>query len=124
MNNTLKNKSIQGKQELLLVSLNNFYQNEANKQKLLDILNGENRISLRIIDWFVTNFSKKNNIHYSLKLRITSPKKNTLKKGLKYSKKDIEKANSCIEVGKSDSVIWAQWIMDFFVQTPIIKTKI
>lgn len=40
------------------------------------------------------------------------------------SKKDIEKANSCIEVSKSDSVIWAQWIMDFFVQTPIIKTKI
>ena len=35
MNNTLKNKSIQGKQELLLVSLNNFYQNEGNKKKLL-----------------------------------------------------------------------------------------
>lgn len=91
MNNTLKNKSIQGKQELLLVSLNNFYQNVGNKKKLLEILNGENKISLRIIDWFVTNFSKKNNIHYSLKIRITSPKKNTLKKGLKYSKKDIEK---------------------------------
>ncbi len=30
------------------------------------------------------------------------------------SEKDIEKANSCIESGKSDSAIWAQWIMNFF----------
>ena len=30
------------------------------------------------------------------------------------SEKDIEKANSCIGSGKSNSVVWAQWIMDFF----------
>jgi len=30
------------------------------------------------------------------------------------NEKDLEKANSCIEIGKSDSSIWAQWIMDFF----------
>lgn len=33
---------------------------------LLCILNGKQKISLRIIDWFVTNYSKKNNIHYLL----------------------------------------------------------
>ena len=91
MSSTLKNKFIQGKQELLLVSLNNYYQNDCNKQKLIRILNGEEKISLRIIDWFVTNYAKKNNINYSIKLKITSPKRNTLKKGLKYSKKDMEK---------------------------------
>ena len=91
MSQTLKNKFIQGKQELLLVSLNNFYKNEINKKRLTKILNGEEKISLRIIDWFVTNYSKKNNIHYSIKFKITSPKRNTLKKGLKYSKKEIEK---------------------------------
>ena len=91
MNSTLKNKFIQGKQELLLVSLNNYYQSGSNKNKLLNILNGENKISLRIIDWFVTNYAKKYNIHYSLKIKITSPKRNTLKKGSKYSKKDIDK---------------------------------
>ena len=91
MNTTLKNKFIQGKQELLLVSLNNYYQSGSNKTKLLNILNGDNKISLRIIDWFVTNYAKKYNIHYSLKLKITSPKRNTLKKGLKYSKKELDK---------------------------------
>jgi hypothetical protein len=30
----------------------------------MNILNGDSRISLRIIDWFVTNYSKKNNITY------------------------------------------------------------
>ena len=52
------------KQELLMNSLHNFYgQNEGKYfKKLLSIINGENNISLRIIDWFVTNYSKKNNI--------------------------------------------------------------
>ena len=40
-----KTKDIKGKQELLLVSLNNFYENEYNKLALLDILNGKNKIS-------------------------------------------------------------------------------
>ena len=72
MNSTLKNKFIQGKQELLLVSLNNFYKNESNKINLMNILNGEDKISLRIIDWFVTNYAKKYNINYSLKIKISS----------------------------------------------------
>jgi hypothetical protein len=93
MSKTLKKekdkKDIKGKQELLLVSLNNFYDNEYNKLALLDILNGKNKISLRIIDWFVTNYSKKNNIEYPLKKKMTSPKRTTLKKiHGKSSKKD------------------------------------
>jgi hypothetical protein len=91
MNSTLKNKFIQGKQELLLVSLNNFYKNESNKINLMNILNGEEKISLRIIDWFVTNYAKKYNINYSLKIKISSPKRSTIKKGLKFSKKDMDK---------------------------------
>jgi hypothetical protein len=91
MNSTLKNKFIQGKQELLLVSLSNFYKNESNKINLMNILNGEDKISLRIIDWFVTNYAKKYNINYSLKIKISSPKRSTMKKGLKFSKKDMDK---------------------------------
>ena len=45
---------------ILLDSLKIFYEKPENKQKLLDILNNTNNISLRIIDWFVTNYSKKN----------------------------------------------------------------
>jgi hypothetical protein len=45
-------------------SLKVFYSNEDNLKIIMSILNGESRISLRIIDWFVTNYSKKNNISY------------------------------------------------------------
>ena len=55
-----KTRDIKGKQELILVSLNQFYDNEYNRLSLFDILEGKNKISLRIIDWFVTNYSKKN----------------------------------------------------------------
>jgi hypothetical protein len=34
--------------------------------KMLTIINGESRISLRIVDWFVTNFSKKYYVWYNL----------------------------------------------------------
>ena len=30
------------------------------------------------------------------------------------SEKDIKKANTCIDIGESDSDIWSKWIMDFF----------
>ena len=50
--------------DILLNSLKGFYTNKENKQKLFDIINNTNNISLRIIDWFVTNYSKKNNTSY------------------------------------------------------------
>jgi hypothetical protein len=55
------------KHDLLMQSLQNFFlENPSNLQKLLDILSGESNISLRVIDWFVTNYSKKNNISYMI----------------------------------------------------------
>ena len=44
---------------LLLKKLLEFYQKDNNLDKILSIINGESRISLRLIDWFVTNYSKK-----------------------------------------------------------------
>jgi len=52
--------------DVLLESLTKYYGDSHNMNKLLCILNGKQKISLRIIDWFVTNYSKKNNIHYLL----------------------------------------------------------
>ena len=49
---------------VLLNSLKEFYEIKENKNHLFDILNNTNNISLRIIDWFVTNYSKKNNTSY------------------------------------------------------------
>lgn len=52
-------------QELLLCSLNNFYKNNYKYKTLLkDIINGNNKLSLRLIDWLVTHYSRINNIYY------------------------------------------------------------
>ena len=52
--------------DILLNSLKEFYMRGDNKKKLLEIINNTN-ISLRIIDWFVTNYSKKYNTSYFIK---------------------------------------------------------
>ena len=49
---------------ILLNSLKGFYEIKENKTQLFDIINNTNHISLRIIDWFVTNYSKKYNTNY------------------------------------------------------------
>jgi len=49
---------------LLIESLRSFYLNPYNRDKLLHILNDHDSISLRSIDWFITNYSKKNNSYY------------------------------------------------------------
>lgn len=53
--------------EVLMQTLRQFYKNETNLNIMLEIITGKSNLSLRIIDWFVTNYSKKNNIGYVLK---------------------------------------------------------
>lgn len=55
---------------LLLESLDNYY-NETNLNTLTEILNSQS-VSLRVIDWFVTNYSKKYNIEYNNKNNIVN----------------------------------------------------
>ena len=45
--------------QLLLDNLMEFYENKDYLKQMMNIINGESNISLRIIDWFVTNFAKK-----------------------------------------------------------------
>jgi len=51
---------------LLLDSLYKFYDNPYNGSRLVSILKGETNTSLRSVDWFITNYSKKNNIYYNI----------------------------------------------------------
>jgi len=44
---------------LLLSNLMDYYNNTNQLTKMMKIINGESRISLRIVDWFVTNYAKK-----------------------------------------------------------------
>ncbi len=46
--------------ELILTKLLKFYAESDNLDQMTNIVNGESRISLRLIDWFVTNYAKKN----------------------------------------------------------------
>ena len=44
---------------LLLTNLLKFYDQNGNLDVMLQIINGHSKISLRIIDWFATNYAKK-----------------------------------------------------------------
>ena len=55
------------KSDLLMVSLTRYFSIPENFDVLLPIVNGNSDISLRIIDWFATNYSKKNNTSYTIK---------------------------------------------------------
>ena len=60
--------------DLLLVNLNTFYKTEIdgvynpnnNLDKMLRIISGESKISLRIVDWFATNYAKKQYTVYDI----------------------------------------------------------
>lgn len=52
--------------ELLLNNLLEFYKNDNNLTRMLKIITGECKISLRIVDWFATNYAKKNYTLYEM----------------------------------------------------------
>ena len=54
---------------LLLTNLMDFYSEGSRLTKMLGIINGENRISLRIVDWFVTNYAKMNFTVYEIPVK-------------------------------------------------------
>ena len=45
--------------DLLMTNLMDFYKNETSLTRMLKIITGESKISLRIVDWFATNYAKK-----------------------------------------------------------------
>ena len=52
--------------ELLLKNLLKYYNEEDNLNNMLSIINGESRISFRIVDWFVTNYAKQKFTVYNI----------------------------------------------------------
>jgi hypothetical protein len=58
---------IQTKEQWVLHRLETFYANPENFQRIQSILSGESAISLRLLDWLVTNYAKKHNISYVTK---------------------------------------------------------
>ena len=60
------NQKYSSQNSLLLNNLQQYYSENNNLDKMLKIINGDINISLRIVDWFTTNFAKKNYTVYDL----------------------------------------------------------
>lgn len=60
--------------DITLHNLYEFYLTNNNINIILPIITSNSNISIRIIDWFVTNYAKKNNIIYELENNIDNTK--------------------------------------------------
>jgi hypothetical protein len=66
VNITIKScKNITSKQALLIIPITKYFSNRKVLNRLITILKGEG-LSLRLIDWFVTNYCKKFNVMYNV----------------------------------------------------------
>lgn len=62
------NHRIESREEKVIKPLLDFYSKEANFKIFLDIVVFKNRnLPLRVLDWFVTNYSKKCDVSYTIK---------------------------------------------------------
>ena len=57
---------------LLMNCLMEFYTDKTRLHQMMNIINGESNISLRIVDWFVTNYAKKYYTVYELSTKTNS----------------------------------------------------
>lgn len=130
--------AIESRSTLLLKSLENYYYNNHNKlQEMLSIIGGSSRISLRIIDWFVTNYAKHHgvifpvendtgfHVHSSYKLKLKGYSKHYLDPFCRYNRISIKyDENSSVEttIGQLNFFKWAfenniiQYVNDNFKQ--------
>jgi hypothetical protein len=61
-----RKRKIECKPELVISSLQRFYSSHPEIDKVLTYLTGDAPLSLRIIDWFVTKYSRKSFVRYPL----------------------------------------------------------
>ena len=62
----LKNIQITSQENMIIKSLEKFYEDDKNVDIFLDIINLESIMSIRLIDYFVTKYSKNNKINYKI----------------------------------------------------------
>tara|TARA_X000000950_G_C13876796_1_gene645165 strand:- start:664 stop:1293 length:630 start_codon:yes stop_codon:yes gene_type:complete len=79
----VSSNNLLSKDEVLLNSLYEFYKKDSNMNKILPIVTGNSEISLRVLDYFVTNYSKVNEtkimIDKDIYLNVFQDYKNKLK---------------------------------------------
>jgi hypothetical protein len=141
--------SISSKESLLKVKLIDFYSDSSNLKILLPIILQQTRLSLRSLDWFVTNYSKKYNTNFIITKngeQLTYFPFKSYKSQLKaYSKKfcdpfcrrervifdynfmEITEFNSNLKMSHNDYIITTIGQLNFFkfaIQDNIIKYAI
>ena len=63
------NEKFTSKERDILEKNKNFFSTDRKYiDAMLEIINGESEISIRVLDWFVANYSKKNNTFYKIKI--------------------------------------------------------
>lgn len=65
-NPDIKYTRIDNRQDVLMRSLSKFFLDKNNIEQVIPVIEGKSKISLRILDWFCTNYAKKNNINYTI----------------------------------------------------------
>lgn len=112
--------------ELLLNNLMDFYKDEKNLTRMLKIITGESKISLRIVDWFATNYAKKYytlyqindsngqirrfKVYFDYKLKLKAYSKKRFDPFCRWDRISIPyKNNTCIEttIGQLNFFKWA-----------------
>ena len=108
--------------ELLLNNLMDFYKDETNLSRMLKIITGDSKISLRIVDWFATNYAKKNytlfliedsrrfKVYYDYKLKLKAYSKKRFDPFFRWDRISIPYKNgTCIEttIGQLNFFKWA-----------------
>jgi hypothetical protein len=61
-----RRRKIHCKQELIIANLQRFYTSREDTGEILELLQGTSNISLRLVDWFVTNYARQNSTSYIL----------------------------------------------------------
>jgi len=61
------NDKLLSKESLLLQSLYSYYQEKDNIERMIPIVTGAAKVSLRVLDWFVTNYSKNKDVILNVK---------------------------------------------------------
>jgi len=122
MNSNTHNINYATQNDLLLNNLKDFYRNEENLSRMLKIITGESRISLRIVDWFATNYAKKyytlytlnNNkrfkVYFDYKLKLKAYSKKRFDPFCRWERISIPyKEDKCIEttIGQLNFFKWA-----------------
>lgn len=108
--------------DLLLNNLMDFYKDEKNLTRMLKIITGESKISLRIVDWFATNYAKKYytlynindekrfKVYFDYKLKLKAYSKKRFDPFCRWERISIPYKNeTCIEttIGQLNFFKWA-----------------